>query len=256
VLSDILLKVGPNTLDTLAAKLKVDAKWIPGRSIDQERALQMTRCLVRENLGKDSGGYTLHELLSDLRTLDDESRKKFLDLVMPFWVPGEAAGFVFDLSRRPGRWALVMNGTKIGKYTAAAYLLRAFLFKERVGVTGIAGGISEAGETETIEEIYSALTDILGPVDRNEVAEALEEFENPVFVVLPHAVCDPNALKSFQNEFKKIIFVIDAELDAVWAKKIAALPNTAMLIPPVDPEMEKKRYFDYYKAVGLLSKTG
>jgi hypothetical protein len=71
-------------------------------------------------------------------------------------------------------------------------------------------------------------------------------------VILPFAVCDPKALERFQQEFKKIIFVVDARSDDGAARKLAEARNMALLSPPVDLEIEEKRYHDYRRTWAIV----
>jgi hypothetical protein len=177
--------------------------------------------------------------------------RKVLALVAPYWVSTDAAGRFCEVAARDERWAIAMNGSYLSKFTIEMYLLRAFPLRGQIYELKLPGGGSENMIQEIIEDVYAALEQLWGE-DRATARELLDTHPDPLFVVLPEAVSDAAALAQLQTEFPHLTFILNPGIDANSLDAFKSLSNVECIFPAVDPNVEKKVYFDYVRTTGLL----
>jgi len=253
VLADLLVppNAGQSTAEKLARKLGVDEKgWVPNSPPELSRILLIAGRLVRENLGTYSDVYQLmKDLLEAMPSIS--VARKVLALVAPYWVSTDAAGRFCEVAARDERWAIAMNGSYLSKFTIEMYLLRAFPLRGQIYELKLPGGGSENMIQEIIEDVYAALEQLWGE-DRATARELLDTHPDPLFVVLPEAVSDAAALAQLQTEFPHLTFILNPGIDANSLDAFKSLSNVECIFPAVDPNVEKKVYFDYVRTTGLL----
>jgi hypothetical protein len=253
VLADLLVppNAGQSTAEKLARKLGVDEiGWVPNSPPELSRILLIAGRLVRENLGTYSDVYELmKDLLEAMPSIS--VARKVLALVAPYWVSTDAAVRLCEVAARHERWAIAMNGSYLPKFTIEMYLLRAFPLRGQIYELKLAGGGSENMVQEIIEEVYAALERLWGE-DRATARELLDTHPDPLFVALPEAVSDTAALAQLQTEFPHLTFILNPGIDAKSLDAFKSLSNVECIFPAVDPNVEKKVYFDYVRTKGLL----
>jgi hypothetical protein len=252
VLTDALDHAGQSTAEKLARKLGIDpTPWVSSQPahLPREFLFLIAGRLVRESLGQYEGVYDLMKELAE--TMPREFAGRTLGIVAPYWVPADVAGTLCEIANREQRWALAMNGAYLGKFTFRMYLLRAFPMRGEFYRLVLPGGGSEAMIEETIEDIYTAL-EALWDEERDTLKEMLVSHSDPLFVVLPRELSDNEALSRLESEFPHLTFILNAGDDSGALDALAALPRVEALRPPLDIGREKKAYFDYVRAEGVL----
>lgn len=241
VLADLLSppRAGPSTAENLARKLGIDETlWVPNSPADVSHSRLIAGRILRENLGAYLGVYELTKDL--LETMSREFALKALELVAPYWVPGDAAGRLCEITGRGERWAIAMNGALLGEFTVGIYLLRAFPLRGQIYQLKVPGGGSEAMVEETIQDIYAALEAMWG-TDRRTVLELLATHPDPLFVVLPVELSAQIPLNRLQGEFPHLTFILSTGEKPDTLDAFATVLNVETLLPAVELNEEKKR---------------
>ncbi|MGH7507787.1 MAG: toll/interleukin-1 receptor domain-containing protein, partial [Longimicrobiales bacterium] len=90
-LTDLLSKVGPETLKEIAERLSVEPPaWRPDVDVREQYVRQIARRILTEDLGGFQGVHQLIDALSF--TPAPENVKQLFRIIAPYWVDAEAAG--------------------------------------------------------------------------------------------------------------------------------------------------------------------
>jgi hypothetical protein len=232
--------------------------WSPQDSRAERCAREIALAIVRGERGGYATGRELIRSLS-IAGLVKERAKRALNYAAPLWVAGRSAATLADLAQRnasntitPGQatacWATVINGAYVPNYTADIYVRRAYLPKHET-IRTIDGGESDARAEDLIDRIRTEVKnrERLSGAKPAAIDRFLSGRTTPYFIVLPPPCPDEVTLRTLQNQYPRVTFILhtgeDLPDDEVWPARVVPLT------PSVDLDMELAAYGDYNGAI-------
>jgi hypothetical protein len=247
-LSDLFAKVGNNTLLHVAEKMRLEpCAWRPDRERRAQCVEEIARRIVCESLGQYAG---IHELVDDLSaTTPVETLKQILAIVAPTWVDVAAAGRLPLLATRPQR-AAVINGTRVGEFTAEMYVRRAHPLSNKHRVIQAVGGFAGDPADHYTKEICGL---VRKRENRTETDEAMITYINArrqnLYVLLPPPLPPSEALSKLLDRFPRLSFIL-------WSgEKLEHDVNRSdvdWLVPEVDLDREERELDSYRDARDII----
>jgi TIR domain-containing protein len=249
-LSDLMSEaVKPNTMRTLAERLRVEAPaWDPQRSDREQYLEEIARRLLTESLGGFNG---VNDVIAELvKTVQVEPLIDILDFIAPYWVDAEVAGRLRALRGRRPPGAAAVN-TTLPTHSGLMYIRRAHHMGYDYLLPDIAGG--DAGQTaaEITGQIctwvrqrgYAAAT-----ADEQAIRDVLARWPNAIYVVLPERV-DPDVLVELRSSFESVIFLMPTGAALVPDDRFA---DVDWLQPALDSAVEKREHTNYNAATAII----
>jgi TIR domain-containing protein len=248
-LSDLMNgKIGRNTLETLAERLRVDPLWDPAGKNDEQVIEEIARRLLNEDLGGFNG---LDEIIEELATtVGVEPLKAILDFLAPYWVDAEVAGRLRALSGRQPPGAAALN-TSTPAHASFMYVRRAHDMGLGYMLPELAGG--DAGQTaaEISKQICNWFRSRKYANPRNDDASIKKEiaaWKKPVYALLPERV-DFDVLDELRREFTNVIFVMPT---GSRLEPDGRFVDVDWLEPALDPAAEERERRSYNAAVEVI----
>jgi hypothetical protein len=247
----LLRKVDPvDYLEEAAEQLGIDAD---ARSRFEDLPITVAHQLLHVGLSKTHGAFQLLR-----KGLDKERFERLVGLVVPTWVPLEAAANVRGvLGRSPGERTMAINSelTETGQH----YLLRATCGKAvpdyMVTVPGVVGADDEQ---ELLPRYEGALWRAIGlgpaPVRRELLQRVLNKADVPVYVFLPadaarpilmpHGAAPSSLAQDLLGTYQHATYVFLTRDPALWAAT-ANIPGLERIAPELLAKDEDDAMGDY-----------
>jgi hypothetical protein len=259
-LSDLLGKVGRNTLAAVVRKLHLAAPaWRP----DRDQQAQMVESIAGQVLRGDLGQYaSLADLIDEFR-LEPDSQvvSRILHIVAPYWVDQEAAGKLPPLlaAKVPRRRVAAMNGAAVSRFTAGMYVRRAHPLSGQHEV--IQAGAATSGDivadvTHDICEHMRRdpwLPGIDAHSSDEDIVSALQHDTPLQYVVLSPPLPDARAIADLADRFPSMTFVCST---GSQLQPDQTLDRVYWITPPVDLVRERQEEEGFIRASRIINRMG
>lgn len=237
-IASMLSRVNDDVVEMTAAALNVDiAQWQP---------YGKRQALAREMLHADPAGFW--RAMNQIGSIVDDP-VRMIDLIFPFtWIDEKSAAPLAEAAHGASpRPSMAVNSRRAT--TGRWYVRRACPRPESWQVAETIESEAESNDQGLVDEVRRTLLDVLcydwgEDVSDAELAEALTRFEQrdgPIFVLLP-PLADAVTVRTLREHFPGLVFLV---LMGEIAAGQGPPGGVRMLLPLLDPKLERDSYQDY-----------